>query len=161
MGQLRIERQETNINQLAEHAASLLQPLAEKKKIQLLLDTAEIPESFVDPARIIQVLYNLLTNAIRYTPCEGKINIATKIMLRSGRKCIAVCVEDNGPGIPAEDLPFVFDHFFRVDSSRDRRSGGTGIGLAIVKQLVEIHGGQVTVESKVGEGCLFCIYLPI
>lgn len=161
VGQLRIERQETNINQLAEHAASLLRPLAEKKKIQLLLDTAEIPESFVDPARIIQVLYNLLTNAIRYTPREGKINISTQIMLRNGQECIAICVEDNGPGIPAEDLPFVFDHFFRVDSSRDRRSGGTGIGLAIVKQLVEIHEGQVTAESKIGEGCRFCIYLPI
>ena len=82
-------------------------------------------------------------------------------MQRDGQEWVSVCVEDNGPGIPAEDLPFVFDHFYRVDPSRDRRSGGTGIGLAIVKQLVEIHGGQVTVESKVGAGCLFCIYLPV
>ena len=160
-GQLRIEQQATDVNQLAAHVTSLLQPLAEEKKIQLLLDTAELPEVFVDPARITQVLYNLLTNAIRYTQYEGKISVSTKIMQRDGQEWVSVCVEDNGPGIPAEDLPFVFDHFYRVDPSRDRRSGGTGIGLAIVKQLVEIHGGQVTVESKVGAGCLFCIYLPV
>lgn len=160
-GQLRIERQVTDINQLAIHVTSLLQPLAEEKKIQLLLDTAELPEVFVDSARITQVLYNLLTNAIRYTQHEGKISVSTQIVLLNNQTWASVCVEDDGPGIPEADLPFVFDHFYRVDLSRDRRSGGTGIGLAIVKQLVEIHGGQVTAKSRVGEGSLFCIYLPI
>lgn len=77
------------------------------------------------------------------------------------RNGVLITVSDTGQGIPTEDLPHIFDHFYRADKSRNRRSGGTGIGLAIVKQLVETHGGFVKVDSKLGEGSSFYVFLPI
>ena len=77
------------------------------------------------------------------------------------RSWVAICFQDNGPGIPAEDLPHIFDYFYRADKSRDRKSGGSGLGLAIVQQLVEIHGGKVFVQSTPEAGSIFKIMLPV
>ncbi|MFJ8958612.1 sensor histidine kinase [Lentzea sp. NPDC102401] len=105
-----------------------------------------------DPVRLRQVLTNLVTNAFRYTPSTGMVRLAA----RDGR----ITVSDTGSGISAEDLPHVFDRFWRADRSRTRDTGGSGLGLAIVHAIVSAHGGTITVDSAVGRGTTFTITLP-
>jgi signal transduction histidine kinase len=102
------------------------------------------------------VVNNLLSNAIKYTPEGGEIRISTEDAKDAG----ILTVEDNGPGIPAHELPFVFERFYRADKSRNRNTGGAGIGLAVVKSVVAAHGGSVTAENREGGGCRFTVKLP-
>ncbi|MCK9871679.1 ATP-binding protein [Nocardiopsis dassonvillei] len=110
-----------------------------------------------DRTRLVQVVGNLLGNALRHTPAPGTVTVRA----RSSDGEAVVEVADTGVGIPAEDLPHVFDRFWRADKSRNRRTGGSGLGLAIVRNLVELHGGSVSVESVVGEGTTFTVRLPL
>lgn len=160
-GQLRLEKKPTNINQVIDRALGMLKPLADEKNINLINDSGEVPSIVIDAARINQVLYNLLTNALRYTPKDGVVRVSTCMEELEGRKWVLLSVEDNGSGISEQDLPHVFNHFYRADKSRTRTSGGSGIGLAIVKQLVDIHDGRVFVSSTLGKGTIFKIYLPV
>ncbi len=100
---------------------------------------------------------NLLENALQYTPKGGTITVATKRSADSA----TIAVSDTGKGIPSRDLPRIFERFYRVDDARNRESGGTGLGLAIVRNVVEMHGGAVSVESELGRGSTFTIALPI
>jgi two-component system phosphate regulon sensor histidine kinase PhoR len=113
---------------------------------------------FVDPLKITQVVENLLDNALKYTPAGSRIQLTTRMQ---GLGEIIVAVRDNGPGIPSEDLPHLFERFYRVDKGRSRDKGGTGLGLSIVKHIVQLHGGRVWVESKQGEGTSFFFSLPL
>jgi signal transduction histidine kinase len=115
-----------------------------------------LPRVAVDRARIAQVLRNLLANAITYTSAGGEVVLTAAVRGSD----IEVLVTDNGSGIPPEHLPHVFERFYRVDRSRARATGGTGIGLAIVKELIQAHGGRVYVESRVGEGTTVTFTLP-
>ena len=111
----------------------------------------------VDAARIGQVLRNLLTNALAFTPAQGRVTIAA----RTVGKWVEVAVTDTGSGVVAEDLPLVFERFYRSDKSRARATGGSGIGLTIAKHLVEAHGGRIWVESAgEGQGSTFTFTLP-
>lgn len=112
--------------------------------------------AWADPDALQQVLYNLMDNAIKYTPNGGKITIRWNVV-RSG---VSFEVEDTGVGIPEEDLPRVFERFYRVDKARNREAGGTGLGLAIVKHLVQAMKGRVKVTSTVGKGTTFRVTLP-
>jgi two-component system sensor histidine kinase ResE len=103
------------------------------------------------------VMFNLLDNAIRHTPNGGKVTVATDVKNNK----VSVIVGDSGSGIPKAQLPYVWERFYRIDSSRARKSGGTGLGLAIVKQIVEGHHGSVAIQSKEGEGTTVTIQLPI
>ena len=103
------------------------------------------------------LLYNLVENAVKYSPEGGHIEIAA---LREGRNAV-ITVTDDGPGIPAEDLPHIFDRFYRVDKARSRDTGGTGLGLSIVRQIVTLHQGTVTVDSVEGQGSVFRVELPL
>lgn len=109
-----------------------------------------------DRERIQQVLVNLVSNAMKYTPQNGHIRIETEDNVGYG----IVRVKDDGVGIAEEDLPLIFERFYRTDQSRDRRTGGTGIGLTIAKSIVIAHGGTISVESKLGEGSCFTISIP-
>jgi signal transduction histidine kinase len=100
---------------------------------------------------------NLLDNAIRYTPTPGTISVS----LRREEQMAVVAITDTGVGIPAEDIPFIFERFYRVDKSRSRAEGGSGLGLAICKHIVEAHGGKVEAESQVGVGSTFSVWLPL
>jgi two-component system sensor histidine kinase BaeS len=111
---------------------------------------------FGDRARLVQVLQNLMRNAIRYTP-EGGIILGGAHV--DGDQ-IAITVRDTGLGIPAADVPHIFDRFYRSEQSRNRSHGGAGLGLAIAKQMVEAMGGTIGAESEVGEGTVFRIHLP-
>jgi len=112
----------------------------------------------VDPIKITQVFNNLIDNALKYTPIESRIVIAAE--LHPDRREIEIRVSDNGPGIPESDLPHIFERFYRVEKGRSRERGGTGLGLSIVKHIVNLHGGRVRVESVVGEGTTFRLWLP-
>jgi len=116
----------------------------------------DLPAALADPERVEQVLMNLLGNALRYTQ-SGTIAVRA---WSEGRK-VWIAVTDTGQGIAAEDLPHVFERFWRADRSRDRKSGGTGIGLAISRRLVELHGGLIEVESELGKGSTFRFSLPV
>ncbi len=131
----------------------------EDKNINLNLDIpANLPRVSIDPDRIIQVLTNLLSNALRYTPAAGKVKLSVSLE----GNLLRISVKDNGVGIPNEHLPYVFNRFYRVDKSRSRQAGGSGIGLTISKFLVEAHGGQIWVESPgKDQGSTFIFTLPV
>lgn len=124
---------------------------------QLVCESASTPaEVSVDPLRITQALENLLDNALKYTPAGSRIVLA--VTTKEGE--IEIRVRDNGPGIPAEDLPHIFERFYRVDKGRSREKGGTGLGLSIVKHIVQLHGGRVWAESAPGQGTTIGFSLP-
>jgi two-component system OmpR family sensor kinase/two-component system sensor histidine kinase BaeS len=110
-----------------------------------------------DPLQLRQALRNLIGNAIKYTPQGGEINV--KAGVKPGQ--ITIHIEDNGYGIPAADLPFIFNRFYRVRSGKASEMEGNGLGLAIVKSVIEQHGGEISVESQYGEGTRFKITLPV
>jgi two-component system sensor histidine kinase BaeS len=160
--QLVLEKRPSDVNQLLTRAVMMLRPLADEKGIQINCELKEkLCEVEVDSDRMSQVFYNILINAIRYSPRQSQIKVTTSVKEMEDEQWLNVAVTDNGPGIAAEDIPYVFDHFYRSEKSRDRKSGGSGLGLAIVKQLVEIHGGQVAVISELGKGSVFQVMLPI
>jgi two-component system phosphate regulon sensor histidine kinase PhoR len=131
---------------------------AEKKEISLSRN--EIPSSLAvqaDRDYLEQILINLLDNAVKYTPEGGKVIVSA---IEKDSKDIQFSVEDNGIGIPKEDLSRIFERFYRVDKGRSKELGGTGLGLSIVKHLVQAHGGRVWVESQIGKGSTFYLTLP-
>ncbi len=157
-GELPLHKQRVDLREVVRRAATAVQPRLEAKGVELRLELPEEPlPAEIDPQRIRQVLLNLLSNAERYTPEGGRI--ALRAERRGGE--IRVSVSDSGPGIPPEDLPYVFERFWRGDKARTRSSGGTGLGLAIAKQLVEAHGGKIEVESAPGRGATFMFTLPL
>ena len=118
----------------------------------------DLPVINADPQRIGQVIGNLLSNALRYTPEKvGQI----RVKVEGQHKAVTLSVNDNGPGITEAELTHVFDRFWRAEKSRTRAAGGAGLGLAIAKQLVEMHGGTIGVESNPGVGTRFWFTLPV
>ncbi|MBN1956314.1 MAG: GAF domain-containing protein [Anaerolineae bacterium] len=115
----------------------------------------------VDRGQMMQALNNLVINAIRYTPAGGRVVVATEKEEVNGRRWAQVKVTDTGIGIPEAELPYVFDRFFRGEEPRQMQVPGTGLGLAIVQEVLELHGGQVTVQSEVGQGSEFIVWLPL
>ena len=132
-------------------------PTADGHHFRLNVDAA-LGSVFADPLKLGQVFENLVGNALKYTPRGSTIEVRVRIQTVD---TIEVCVRDNGPGIPAEDLPHIFERFYRVDKGRSREKGGTGLGLSIVKHIVQLHGGRVWAESRVGEGTSFFFTLPV
>jgi signal transduction histidine kinase len=144
---------------LARSRCEHLGPLAEERGVRLEVETSNSPGSLTalgDADRLAQVLDNLLDNAIRHAPAGSSVRISVR---RDGEE-IQCSVSDQGPGIPSHHLVHIFERFYRVDASRDRKSGGAGLGLAIVKALVSAQGGRTSVQSTVGEGAVFSVWLP-
>lgn len=133
--------------------------LAEQSGHYVHLDYAVTSEIFIegDQLQLYRVMINILTNAIKYTPSGGRVDI--RLVVQEGRAKIEIA--DTGLGISPEDLPHVFERFYRIDSARNRDQGGTGLGLAIVKAIVAAHDGTITVKSDVGEGTIFSVELPL
>ncbi len=157
-GELRLVFQPEDISRLIRETVTALQAEAAANGLTMSASLpAALPEVNIDSHRIKQVLYNLLDNAVAHTGPEGRITITA--WQEEGR--VYVSVADTGEGIPAEDLPLIFERFYRVDKSRTRSTGGTGLGLTIVKRLVEAHGGRIDVRSKPGQGATFTFSVPI
>lgn len=134
-----------------------LLPLARENGIEINLEMRDEITLAGDRLKLQQVIYNVIDNAIKYTPRGGEVETS---LVRSGKKAI-IRISDTGIGIPAADLPHIFDRFYRVDKARSRATGGTGLGLSIVKQTVQQHGGSISASSVEGKGTSFEIELPI
>jgi two-component system phosphate regulon sensor histidine kinase PhoR len=134
-----------------------IKPRFQKKELALSLAASRQPVAAqADRDRLEQVLLNLLENSLMYTPSGGRVEVEVK----KSEGMAVVSVSDTGIGIPPDDIPRIFERFYRVDRARSRKFGGTGLGLAIVKHIVEAHGGRVWVESEVGKGSTFYFTLP-
>lgn len=157
-GELNLIRQPENLVDLIDQTVKGVSIRAANKEIELVQDVPEgLPPVNIDIHRISQVLLNLLSNAIAHTPAGGKIEVSA--VHENG--FIKVSVSDNGEGIPVEDLPNVFERFYRVDKSRSRPGGGSGLGLTIAKRLIEAHSGSINVTSEPGKGSCFSFTLPV
>lgn len=147
----------TYINFLLERIYLQLKPLADLKSIDIQMALNEKIQLKVDSGKLQQAIINIIENAIKYTP-EGGI---VKIKLYKKNREVVIEIEDNGIGIPSENIDNIFERFYRVDKARSRDTGGTGLGLSIAWQIVALHGGTIEVESSVDEGSIFYIILPI
>jgi two-component system OmpR family sensor kinase len=140
---------------IAAEVAGQLRPLAEEGGVRLVVEAPSVPV-VADQARVTQAVTNLVDNAVKYTGAGGSVRV--RVWEQDGGGGLAV--SDTGPGIGPEDLPKVFDRFFRLDAARTRARGGSGLGLAICKELVEAHGGRIWAESVPGGGSTFTLTLP-
>lgn len=151
-------KEDCDISEMIKNLVSRLQMTASEKKQSLIYEpTNALPLYPGNPDRIEQVLINIITNAIKYTPQGGTVLISTMHMYNS----ISIKVKDNGIGIPEGDLEHIFERFYRVDKARSREMGGTGLGLAIAKEIVEAHDGTIEIKSKIGVGTEVLITLPL
>lgn len=158
-GQLRVDTKPSSLQEIIQNVVAQFRPQFAAQDITLNLDLPYVPTIVrADADRIEQVLINLLANALQYTPAGGVVTIRSE----PSEYFVQVSVNDSGIGVPAEHLPHIFERFYRVDKSRARTSGGTGIGLTIARHLVYAHGGEIWAESQgVGQGASFYFTLPI
>lgn len=156
-GQAQWEAQPTDMPELVEESLDLLAVPLEKKQLRIVKRFApDTPAALGDREKLQQVLINLLANAIEFTPPGGEITVIVK----SAGAMVWVAVRDTGIGIPREDLPRIFERFYRVDKARSRTLGGTGLGLAIARQIVELSGGTISIDSEVGKGTEVLFSIP-
>lgn len=162
-GRLSLERKPLDLTMHLERIVDDVKYEAEENGLDVCLYTISSPVTVMaDARRITQVFINLLTNAIRYTPRGGKITVEIEDRVFDRNEFFAcVSVIDTGIGIPAEELPYLFDRFYRVDEARSRHTGGTGLGLSIAHHFVRAHGGFIRVASQSHEGTTFTVFLPI
>ncbi len=152
---LKLNKTETRLRELTEKTLGSYEKELKDKKLNVEVEgnCSSIP---ADRDRISQVLINLISNAVKYTPHGGEI----RITLSDTENSIVFNIQDSGIGIPEEEIPYIFERFYRADKSRNRNTGGSGIGLAIVKSIVSAHGGTIEVDSKLNEGSNFMLTLP-
>ena len=148
---------EVNLGKLIGNLSTDVEVLCQEKGLSFQLGQMQDLVVKGNEARLRELFMNLLDNAIRYTPAPGTVSVSFR---REGQMAV-VAITDTGIGIPAEDIPFIFDRFYRVDKSRSRAEGGTGLGLAICRHIAEAHGGKIEVESQVGVGSTFSVWLPL
>ena len=160
-GQVHLNKKQVVVSDLLEQAAGRLRAQAERSNISLsVLVTANLPDVYADPERVEQVLVNLIQNGIKFTPPGGSVTLNAETIPDGVR----ISVADTGAGIPPDDLPRVFERFYKVDKARTGspdREGGTGLGLAIARNIMQAHNGQIWVESEVGRGTTVFFTLPV
>jgi PAS domain S-box-containing protein len=158
-GQLRIESRPVNLNPVIQSAVDTVHPVAESKGVEIWTEL-DMQAGIItgDAERMQQIVWNLLSNAVKFTPKGGRV----EAKLSRQDPWVTMTVKDTGRGIKAADIPFIFDRFRQADSSSTRRAGGLGLGLSLVKNLVELHGGRITAESAgEGKGATFTVKLPL
>ncbi len=153
----RMEFAVTDLTELCSNIAKALRPLAEQKHIELVYESETTIYSKVERDRIWEAIYNVLDNSIKYTKEDGKVTMR----LSKDETNIKIEISDTGIGIAPDEKYKIFDRFYRVDKARARETGGTGLGLSIAMTAVELHGGNIVVESEEGVGSTFCIIIPI
>ncbi len=165
-GQLELSCTPTAVVPLCQSSLAFIKPLAQKKRIQLKTKLPQnLPELLVDERRIRQVLINLLNNAVKFTPDAGSVSLEVQASplnenTTDSQNFLRIAVIDNGIGIAPENINKLFQPFVQIDSSLNRHYHGTGLGLSLVKRIVEHHGGQVGVSSEFGVGSCFTVDLP-
>jgi len=150
-----IHKQQVEMNDFLEKVRQKILPAFQEAKINLHINCAHQIFVSIDAERFRQVIINLLDNALKYSPT----NTTVTIEVRQDKSLTTISVSDEGEGIPEKDLHYIWDRLYRVEKSRSRATGGSGIGLAIVKKIVESHGGEISVTSIVNNGTTFTIQL--
>jgi signal transduction histidine kinase len=157
-GRLRLEPAPGNVGQLLAELVAAATPHAERRGLKIVTERLdEVPDSVFDPAKTEIVAANLLSNAIKFTPPGGHVTVRAE----PGEEAVAFEVEDDGVGIPEDHLERIFERFHQVDASMSREQGGAGLGLALARELARLHGGNVTVRSRRGEGSVFRVEMPL
>ena len=163
-GKLKLEPSEVDIKNLLESSLIMIKERAMKQVINISTDIEGIPETVTaDIRKLKQILYNLLSNAVKFTPYGGSITLGAQMGNgHSGKKWIEISVKDTGIGLAKEDCERIFDPFEQIESSKSRRFQGTGLGLALTKKLVNLHGGEIGVRSAgINKGSTFVFTIPI
>ena len=144
---------------LLEIAGAVGQSFAKETTDRGIRLTVEVEQTIVrgDRKRLHQAIYNLVSNAVKYSGDHGTIQISVQM----NERMASLSVEDNGIGISEAELPFIFERFYRTDTSRSRKTGGSGVGLTIAKAIIQAHGGSIQAESREGTGSRFTIILPV
>jgi signal transduction histidine kinase len=156
-GGIPLEQQPNSLVDLISDTLESFSAQAAQRNIHLHGEAAEgIDPVNMDTPKIGRALGNLLSNALRHTPPGGTVSVRAFLE----RDSVNIIVSDTGEGISTEDLPYIFDQFYRGEKSRSRATGGSGLGLAIAKRIVEAHGGQITVASSPGQGTTISLILP-
>lgn len=162
INELTLHKEAADINVMLERAVSMLQPLCDEKDLTVQLNLSrDLPSLVIDIDRINQVIYNLLNNAIRYIERGCAITVSTLAVTVDGKSYVQVQIADTGKGIAPKDLEHIFQYFYRSEQSRNRKSGGSGIGLALAQQFIRSHGGNIWADSTVGKGTTFTFILPL
>ena len=158
-GKLELKKARVSLTSIVDAAVEAARPLLDEKRHHLIVDLPpEVPTLEADPLRLAQVVSNLLNNAAKYTDSGGRIELSARVAMNT----VSMTVKDNGIGIPPQSLDRIFDMFAQIDSHSSRTEGGLGIGLSLVKGLVELHGGTTAVASGgAGQGSEFTIHLPL
>ncbi|GFP20912.1 two-component system, OmpR family, phosphate regulon sensor histidine kinase PhoR [Candidatus Hakubella thermalkaliphila] len=157
-GKLSLEKKPVDLNVLVEEVLPKFEKEIAEKEIQVETDLDRgLPLALVDERRIGQVLENILNNGITYNYQKGRVRVST----REEGEGVRITIADTGQGISSQDLPYIFERFYRGDKSRSRHTGGTGIGLSIARNLVEAHRGTISVQSQPGQGSTFSVWLPL
>jgi signal transduction histidine kinase len=147
----------TDVERVGREVVNSLQAEAKRQDVMLVLNVPhELPPILADPERITVVFQQLVGNAIKFSPNGGQV----QVRLTEQYDCIQVAVSDQGIGIPSSQVDRIFDRFYQIDSSSKRRFEGVGLGLSVTKRIVEAHGGQISVRSKLGKGSIFYFTLP-
>lgn len=161
-GRMDLNLRSTSLNILVDMIMGNYQMLSQERGLILEYYPAEpSPKVLADTDQLTQVMINIVNNAIQYTPNDGRITVSTGMQEAKERTWGTVMVQDTGMGIPEEELPHIFERFFRGEVPQQMQASGTGLGLAIAKEIVELHGGWITVESQVDEGSTFTVWLPL
>ncbi len=175
-GQMKLHARQENIVALVNGYLQSFESLAKQKKIKLIFNSSEDSiQTYIDRDKLEKILYNLLSNAFKFTGEGGRIELAVTTLppsrgeyvvggispLEGGQRGVNISISDTGSGIPPEKLEYIFDRFYRADDSYIKNQEGTGIGLALTKELVELHHGNITVESRLGTRTTFTVFLPL
>jgi PAS domain S-box-containing protein len=160
LGQIQPQMRSLDVNELVTTLVSDRRKLFAERQLELQVRTEQLPLIQADRNLLEQVVSNLLTNALNYTPSGGSVQVMTKPAPSNGSDGITIHVEDTGPGIPAKERGHLFERFYRGEASRALGVPGTGLGLAISREIIELHRGSITLVSEVGEGSTFTVWLP-
>lgn len=161
VNELELHKTAQNINALITRVVNMMQPLVDEKNLTMTLDLDQsAPPIAIDKDRINQVLYNILGNAIRYIPMGRSITVTTRYVASQTKPFLNMTIADTGDGLTAAEVEKIFQYFYRGEKSRNRKSGGSGIGLPLAKQFILAHGGTIRAESSPGKGLTFYISLP-
>ncbi|MFM9957092.1 MAG: ATP-binding protein [Phycisphaerales bacterium] len=166
-GNIDVSVQELNVGEACEGLLALIKPLADKKSVKLVLQLpgereGGLPEIQTDRKKLEQVVFNFLSNAVKFTPENGVVTLrAEQLRGSDGGRSVRVSVLDTGPGIPRDQHAFVFERFTQIDGSRTREHHGTGLGLAIAKEFAELLQGEIQLESEPGRGSMFSLIVPL
>lgn len=157
-GKLELDMQPFDVVQAVDEVRALLDPLAERKEIRVVVRIdPDLQQIVADRLRFKQILYNLMSNAVKFTPNGGRVDVTVE---RLPNEWVQIVVRDTGIGIPQEHLETIFERFRQLDSSFSREWEGTGLGLALTREFVRLHGGKIEVQSQVGKGSTFTVLLP-